>query len=614
METGMDLTFALGVLGILQICFLPGVLISHFLQVPRGIPFISSAFGLSLFFNYMAVVLLTVLHCYRPDVVYALIILESLMLLRVYKPWVSTVWRIPWVSGFKIIPLPETWPKIDYFREWRHVLYGVTVFTAFGALFYVVYLWGHSLGTIFQEWDAVLTWNGWAIDWFNCEFPSLTWHYPQLMPTNWSMSYMILMRSDLQLFIKAMMPLFSLFSLLLLLDSGQKERDAAFYVAMPILVWLMLICAEKFMFEYADIPAMYFTLLSVYWLFQVKYADCQAQVMKNVALAALFCAAAALTKQSGLYMAFLFPVFAYWVALKETSLMNPREKARLVGVAMLWIVLLVGSWYLYKEVQIYSRLDKNEYVGIRYALQRSPLAATLIRTFHAVPIPLMVTFILLFLNGLRDKLGCRLFVLIILPYTAIWSCFYAYDPRLLSPTLPFLAINAGLGFRRAFLEKIYFPFSGLQINNLKSIKINGLYCLTGFMIAILLVSHFYWTTPVLKAKNEDGLRQAGLPAVNEMLYYVQRKFGLKGKIYTSYVPLSVVPGLQNYGKYFYCNFKKGSLMREIEQDTSIKYVYVFGCSERDWFFQQVKKGNFRLLTPRSCERNPLMCLAEVRRN
>lgn len=608
----MDLTFALGVLGAFQTTFLPGLLLAQVLRIQDGIRFVTCAFGLSLVFNYVLVCILTAIHLYKSPIMYTLLVVELSLLLWIYKRqfWSWGKISVPDFNAIRFfIRGDEGQTKFESSGGpglKRRIVSCLLILLVLGTFLYFGYIFLACLGKSFTTWDALISWNRWAVDWFYNGFPKRAWHYPQLLPVNWSISYIIMGRSDLHLFNKAVMPLFGIFSLLLLLDLGHRRKDTAFYLAVVMLGYLLctMIRPLRIAVEYADVPAMFFTLLGVYWLLISNEARSKAQLYRNICLAALFCAASALTKQSGLYIAVLFPLFAYFLALQGNTAIDIREKVKMLVIACAGIMLLVGSWYVYKELQIHWGQDSTETTSIQRLVQSKPIVDSILNAVQTIPSVIIGMLVIFLLNSLRTPLGLRLFLLIILPYTLIWVLFFRYDARLASVTFPFIAICIGLGFRQAFLNNFTLELPQLKTKTIGCLQ--GVYCAILAIGLVLILSHTILTTPVLVQKNHESVMSAVSPGVNEKLYLFHRLFGFQGYILTSYQPLGVLPEIKQFYKYCdKCDLVK--MQQWIKNDVSIKYVLVYGPCKRHRRHELVKSGQFKILMPLDKQ----MCLLRV---
>ena len=117
-----------------------------------------------------------------------------------------------------------------------------------------------ELGQIFQQWDAVVSWNRWAVDWAAGRLPFATSIYPQLLPTNISLSYLFLQSSDVWIFAKSFQFLFCLLLLLATLDMARIEGRFGYVPAVAITYGLLVAILRFRMLSsgYADVPLAFF--------------------------------------------------------------------------------------------------------------------------------------------------------------------------------------------------------------------------------------------------------------------------------------------------------------------------------------------------------------------
>ena len=117
-------------------------------------------------------------------------------------------------------------------------------------------------GQIFQQWDAVVSWNRWAVDWAANRLPYATSIYPQLLPTNLSLSYVFMQSSEVWIFAKAFQFLFCLMLLLAMLDLARVEGQFG-YVPGVVITYGLLVALLRFRMlssGYADVPLAFFAL------------------------------------------------------------------------------------------------------------------------------------------------------------------------------------------------------------------------------------------------------------------------------------------------------------------------------------------------------------------
>ena len=162
-----------------------------------------------------------------------------------------------------------------------------------------------QFGQIFEQWDAVVSWNRWAIDWAANRLPYATSLYPQLLPTNISLSYVFMQSSEVWIFAKGFQFLFCLMLLLAMLDAARVTGNFA-YVPGLVITYGLLVALLRFRMlssGYADVPLAFFSFAAVDCLLLARHAEDAASQRRYLFLGAVLAAGAALTKQPGLYIA-----------------------------------------------------------------------------------------------------------------------------------------------------------------------------------------------------------------------------------------------------------------------------------------------------------------------
>ena len=186
--------YFLGWLAFFQMSFLPGFLLISILKirVRSIIEKIIFIFSLSLIINFILVFLLTLTKLYQPVYCYVIFISELIIFLIVVKNQPLTV----------DIFLPK---KSSFLYNLGAIVVEIVIFR-----FFLLFIQNLSLNSVFLTGDAIDSWNQWAIQWARNQIPKLTYHYPQLIPANWSLTYVFMQTTRVELFAKLLMPLFVL--------------------------------------------------------------------------------------------------------------------------------------------------------------------------------------------------------------------------------------------------------------------------------------------------------------------------------------------------------------------------------------------------------------------
>ncbi len=256
--------FWLGLMSIVQVAFLPGYLALRAARLAVG-PVSRTlvlSFALSLVINHFLVVGLVLAGWYRPGVVYAVFALEAAL-----AAWSAREWAAASV-GETAMRL-AIWARRSARSARREPLGRRLAFAAAALLIAAFGL--HALahaGDIFQQWDAVVSWNRWAIDWAANGLPRRTAEYPQLLPANLSLTYVFIQDSTIWFFAKGLMPLFCLFLLLAMFDLGRRTKQTEYLWGVPI-AYGLLVAMLRFRFissGYGDVPVAFMAFAGVYAL------------------------------------------------------------------------------------------------------------------------------------------------------------------------------------------------------------------------------------------------------------------------------------------------------------------------------------------------------------
>jgi len=365
--------FILGAFSLVQIVLLPG-LISLRLVRFRG-TFWQSAiytFALSLLINYCAVFFLVVLKLYSHALIIALFAAQLIWVAWLY--WED--WRKPLLDIFQnvwdksvsalvgLFPFPED----DLSQSQKAIHYAFMLFTLISLVFALDRIWWifgvflKNIGTVFDAWDAVYSWNRWAEAWFSGKIPLDSRFYPQLVPINWSLTYVFMGESTVQFFAKFIMPIFTIGILLQFFDLGITLRQPGFFVAIILSRSLIVsFIGQGINNGYVDIAVAFFAFLPFYTIFKAQATKTESERHILWILGLFFSAAAAVTKQPGVYIFMLYPLFVYILLLRPNYgnwLNQPIRRSVLKWGAFSALIPLL--WYGYKLALISQGVDSSE--------------------------------------------------------------------------------------------------------------------------------------------------------------------------------------------------------------------------------------------------------------
>lgn len=336
---------------------------------------------------------------------------------------------------------------------------------------------------IFAYWDSALSWNTWAQSWAAGKLPSEIAEYPQAVPMNWALAYLII-GDTIQFVPKFAISCYPLFMALLFFEYGIARKKNAILLAIPIFAIYIRHVDYIHHGGELDLLMAYLPVSLFFILLECREARNAAELWKKLFIALLFACTACAVKQAGFYLLVILPA-AVAILLKErfAALAISRRQIIFAGIITLITALLLitpayavslllafsnqhvsniplvtGSIYggkSYPERFICSlRLfffqlqngdhvasarwevlpDANIFRQIFYLYQDH-----LYRGIAAIAGNLLL---LIFAWKRRDLRPLITFTLL---YFVIWSIFFCYDLRNLSPAIPFLALIAAAG-------------------------------------------------------------------------------------------------------------------------------------------------------------------------
>ena len=469
----------------LQLAFLPGFLILALAGLHRTNPgrilFLSAM--LSGIFNMLVAYLLFAAGIFHRLSILVLLFfeLEILLCLFIYRNKSEKKYSFQFAGFRKFLS-----PAQNHFRWVFLIACGILFWTALETL--------RTCSGIFMNWDAVLSWNRWAVEWASGDFPTNTRGYPQLAPLNWAVGY-LLCGSTLEFIPHLTCHYLGFLVLLGIFDLGCSQKKNGLFFAVPLCAFFLAnltLCRDG---GEADYYIIFYSFATIYLLFTAKESP------KYLFLAMIAAAGAASVKQSGAIIWLLFP------AALAMTIPAFRNWKRAVCYLLLGI-LIAGPYYTVFFIRNAHGAERTNYsfmvngiYGNRTFAERGIAAGKMFfcklvggmehnisSARHAVfsqndPEPLrilkyigrylpmfMVLFLFLFLLLFKIEPGIwkNLISFWAIPYILFWHFSFSYDLRNLGPVIPLLACGIGLG-----TEKLAETKSGKKI-------------LAGFILLLLI--------------------------------------------------------------------------------------------------------------------------------
>jgi len=544
--------FILGLLAFLQTVFIPGYIVIKYLGINLNADAGNKknskirqsvyAFGLSLIINYLLVFVFIAAGIYKPLTLYILLFIEGGLLIY-YGVTHGKFGDDRYIN----LDISRCIDSVKQFFAGHSFIYNFLFLVSLGVLLWYVFLFFYFLGGVFEHWDPVTGWNRFAWDWANNQFPINTWRYPQLVPANWSISYVLMQNNGIQCFAKAIMPLFSIAVLLLFLGLALDTKKPAYLLGLVGYGILLayLYDPSYIVSGYVDIAVSFFAFLSFHVLHYSRQPD-KSRLFSFTWLAIIFASGAAVTKQAGL---FILGVILVWGIGNLFQRKKTSTKEKTMGkclLLLLTVIIIAASWYIVKEIQIARNIDRSEIAMVQGVHHYNSYTERLANAFNQLATRrhpklkfLVWSGILLIFCGLFHRKSWAVTLFIVIPYSLMWGFFFSYDTRNLALAIPFAAFSAAFGL--AFLKRLFKGWSKLPRRQIPLVPV----IIAGLLL--LTVLNFTVLKKETLIQHQTRLRmKIGNARLNDLLYQYHREKGIKGKIATNYPYLEYLPGLGQF--------------------------------------------------------------------
>ena len=605
-----NFTFLLGVASILQMLILPGLLVIRCCSISVSrIHSLLTVVVLSLLVNFWLVLVLTLCGAYSTVVLRIIVGIEVIGLLLCYWSWLKAcisiqVWRDFWHSVYQ--PCRQITGSV---RWYYLTIFWLGVFT----LGYFVWIWLHSFGWTFAPWDPAVSWNPWALQWSQGHLPTFTYHYPQLLPANWSLSYVLLGSVDgttqLEAFPHAIMGCFPLLILLSLVVLYQQTRQFGYWLALTLTgatLWLLM--RAYFNLGYADIAA---TSLVFFALTQLILANDKAQnAVTYVWLGTMAVAAAALTKQVALTAVVLYPILSWLLVWRHQG----RASRSLFAMLLQWVVLiaLIAPWYGIAQWMIQVGLNGSEVHYVTHTIYRhTGWQERLLLGWHFATGWYWLMFVMLTFLGWQVKAWRAIFWWVAVPTTLIWLAWFDYDSRNLTLALPIVCTTFALLWQQQVEHGKLSHGLALIAESSQRVRYYEMVIMVLLALGVLGFMAGFQARDIAHDQAVQK-RHIANEALDKTLYEYLRQHPLQGKILTAWPFLSQMPVLNHYVQHLDHRWYGADMLPDTFQDVAtlkaalqafpeVKYILSYnrypmmGPSVKQYLAHQVTAGHLTVL-------------------
>lgn len=593
----------LGILSFFQITIIPGSIILKYKKVSGSIlQWAVYAFALSVIANYCLVLTLTIVGLYNQTSMISILIVELTGLILLYKKDLPTpffnifeyhIGNLKNIINSLLSPNKDKILNNTNLNLFNLLLTVSLLAIVINGIIWTIRIFIGNIGSVFNTWDAVVSWNRWALSWTSGQIPLDTASYPQLIPVSWSTTYIFMGNTIIQIFAKGIMPLFAIFLLAALLDLGLSTRSIGFYIG-GILTQSLI---KKFLQHeitsgYVDVAVAFFCFMAIYSLIKAYNMDDPSQQKQHLFLGAVFAAGAGVTKQPGMYIFVLYPILAYISMANKNIFLFKKNTKKYVSFFIL-IALIPLSWYIFKQIHYTQNIDAynfQEYLDVtENTYTNISLEVQIISAISRLENYLILFAFVIVGFPLLNSFYRALTILVIFPYPLIWAWLAGYDMRNLAIFMPIFALTAGIA-----LQEIYL-FITKKINKTIFIQIKTYHLILVFLILSLSFVGFASRSTNIVERQTQLQKQIFSPKKNEIIYEIIERDGAGTKILTNY-PIRYLPGLEeNQIQFGFQNFD--TFITWVENPSTKYLLFSNRASDqiKDYIEKKIEDGDYELV-------------------
>ena len=416
--------FFLGCLSILQIFCLPGIALKNIFKLDGTILFnIIKIIIISLLVNYLLITLLIYLKIYTKEVLLFIIALELIFILI----------------------------NLDYGKRKLNIDVSInSVITTFIFILIIFALFKNT-GNVFYSWDAVVSYNEWAINFSNSIYPGGMVR-PELIPKLWSMTYLIT-SSEIEFFAKFTTVIYPILILLVCLDEILVNKRPSNYIKLFLFCLYFYYQRNFILTGYVDTALV--AIVTIFFYLLNKKTNYKTQSLQ----------ATTILVSLGIKLSGLFTLF-YFLSLKKNSLIF---KAIVLVITLLYfIALYFNSFHNFFGQTIFNEMGQLDDFNLENKIRYSLFLLKDSNLFYFLLIP----FFGLLLNETR-----RILFLFIFPGIIYWMLFLSYDIRNMLFTIPAIIIVNSILIERVLfkiklLSNFYVKILNFKKQNIISLKFN----------------------------------------------------------------------------------------------------------------------------------------------
>ena len=293
--------FLLGILGLLQVWFLPGIFLLSFTKKIKTIDTIILSLPLSILVNYLIVLALVLTKNYDQKIVLLIIVFELFFIIFNYR---------------KNINFKNTIQSLESFLKFKNLIrinLNLLDFLILLPFSLILFFGLNTIGDPLHIGDSLIQYNAWSIEWYNNKIADtgVLGEYPPGISMTMSLVYKIINNTSVEIFTRAIFIIYPSWILLVfyraihLLPNYKNIIQLTCFITLSIFLFIF---RHTSMYAGLIEPVLFLTSGCTALVMILIYKQKEDLKILDYLLFGLIVASGPLTKQTGLYLAFLFPL------------------------------------------------------------------------------------------------------------------------------------------------------------------------------------------------------------------------------------------------------------------------------------------------------------------
>lgn len=440
---------------------------------------------------------------------------------------------------------------------------------------------------LFTEWDAVVSWNRWAIEWATSTYNPATAAYPILFPGIWSLIYRA--QDTSEIWFTAKISLYIVPFICILILASLAEQGFLKTAIFTTFGFILMVCnfREATVSGYMDAPVALMMLASGLWMILITIkpssSDCLWPLSALVGVTAI-------TKQSGLLM-FIPYLLVLIVQIRETKA-GWKLALKQLAVALIPMMTFMAIYFA-REPSPIGNLSLLSNIAANSAKHNSSILHAfnlLFSGWHWVTLlPLLSMSLLnIFRPGKAPSLIGAAFLVLFICFFPVYAKCCSYDVRNGWWLISLLLLSAVCGVIGLELNHKIHDISSTR----PSLSIRSRWGIV-LLITILIALAGYWApNKQLLSLQNDLQWNVGYPSISALIRKHRHLITADTKLVTTYMPTRWLPGLED--SYVWCQNRLNDVAECVYSNIDAHRSFILKRELDYMFLDQSIKENYLL--------------------